>query len=86
MTIPGIRPSKETEKLVAVLVDEMNARYAEWHDYESGVVVAYRGWIAAPQDQEAQCFAKYAKALDQEELAAWSYALAVADLKHRVLT
>ena len=66
------------------LVDEMVMSYVDWREDAAAVEPAYVWWSEAPSGEEAQSFAAYCAALDQEESAAATYALAVLKLQ-RVL-
>jgi hypothetical protein len=66
------------------LVDEMVISYVDWREDAAAVADAYMRWTEALSGEEAQSFAAYCAALDQEQSAAGSYALAVANLQ-RVL-
>ena len=69
---------------VAVLLDLMNDRYAEWCEEARTVRDAYKGWSSAPLDRQTGLYLKYQEALDQEASAASQYALAVADVVNAV--
>jgi hypothetical protein len=62
------------------LVDDMLDRFVEWREDAAAVADAYRRWSDAPARDEAWRFGAYIAALDQEESAAQSYAVVVADL------
>jgi hypothetical protein len=62
------------------LVDDMLDRFVDWREGAAAVVDAYRRWCEAPLCDEAWRFGAYLAALDQEESAAKSYAVVVADL------
>jgi hypothetical protein len=82
---------------VAVLMEELLACYADWpvrglvqellvshFDWRKGAAAAaeaYRRWSDAPTGEAAQWFPAYTTALDQEEAAAMSYAVAVTDIE-----
>jgi hypothetical protein len=84
MTFPQI-PSSEDDGAVAEeladLSDEMIHCWAEWRESAFEVTYAYNRWSAAPATEEAERFAAYVSALDQEEAAAASYAKVLADME-----
>ena len=66
---------------VADTVDHVLACYIEWREDAATVRDAYGLWSAAPNAEEAGLFSAYLAALDQEQSAAGSYALAMARLE-----
>jgi hypothetical protein len=66
-------------------VDEMVAHYAVWRDSACAAKDAYTHWSDAPRDEQADLFTAYVAALDQEESAASTYALLVAEVERWLL-
>jgi hypothetical protein len=62
------------------LVDEMLERYVEWREDAAAVRGRYADWSGAPAREEAWRFSAYLAALEQEESAAQTYAVVVAEL------
>jgi hypothetical protein len=65
----------------AHLVDEMVDCYLEWRESAAAVGTAYQQWFHAPRAEERRRYSAYAASLDQEESAATTYEMAVADVQ-----
>jgi hypothetical protein len=63
------------------LVEEMVVSYVNWREDAAAVADAYARWSQAGIGEEAQSFAAYCAALDQEQSAAAGYERAVASLE-----
>jgi hypothetical protein len=70
----------DAEWPVRGLVQELLVSHFDWRK-GAAAADAYRRWSDAPTGEAAQWFPAYSTALDQEEAAAMSYALAVADIE-----
>jgi hypothetical protein len=86
MAIPRIPFTVEGEGAMlwppeAHLVDEMIDCYLEWRETATAVASAYRQWFHAPRDEGRRRYSAYTASLDQEEAAAITYELAVADVE-----
>ena len=66
------------------LVDEMVDCYLEWRETAAAVATAYQRWVHASRAEERRRYSVYTASLDQEESAAITYAMAVADLEQRL--
>lgn len=64
----------------ARLVDEMFASYVDWREDADAVSDAYTRWSDAPRGERAWRFSAYLAALEQEQSAAKTYALAITDV------
>lgn len=62
------------------VVDDMLDRFVEWREGAGSVADAYRRWSEAPARDEPWRFSAYMALVDQEESAAKSYAVVVADV------
>jgi hypothetical protein len=62
------------------LMDKVVFTYVDWCEDAAAASDAYARWSEAPTGEEDLCFAAYCAALDQEQSAAASYALALEDL------
>ena len=65
----------------AYLVDEMVACYAEWRGCAGAVANAYRRWSESLPSEGDRLYSAYIASLEQEQAAAATYELAVADVK-----
>jgi hypothetical protein len=63
------------------LVDEMVDCHLAWRESAAAVATAYEQWFHAPRAEERRRYSAYAASLDQEESAAITYELAVADVE-----
>lgn len=61
----------------AQLLDKLLACYVDWREDADAASDAYTRWSAAPRADRAWRFSAYLAALEQEESAANSYALAI---------
>lgn len=68
----------------AHLVDEMTDCFAQWRESAAASANAYRRWSDAPRDEKHRRYSAYTAWLDQEQSAARSYELAVAEVEHRL--
>jgi hypothetical protein len=59
------------------LRDEIVDLYLDWREEAATVAEAYATWADATADRKGRCFAAYTAAIDREEAAARSYAVAV---------
>jgi hypothetical protein len=59
----------------------MVTRYEAWSEDAAAVASAYSRWSEARAGEEAERFAAYTAALDQEQASAWAYARAVRDVE-----
>lgn len=66
----------------AYLVDEMMDCFVQWRESAAASANAYRRWSDAPREEEHRRYAAYTASLDQEQSAARSYELVVAELEH----
>lgn len=58
------------------LLDEMLDHYITWRGEAKAVAAAYRNWSGAAPDDHLPRFSAYLAALDREEAAATTYAIA----------
>jgi hypothetical protein len=72
--------SKPVSGLTAALVDDLEEAYLAWRAGVTIVRETYARWCGAPCGEVGIRFAGYVAALDQEELAAASYAAVVKEL------
>jgi hypothetical protein len=80
MAIRQTRRSDPSRPPASHLIDELLTRREAWHYSATEAADAYRRWSRETVGGErAQRFAAYAAALDREQCAAASYALAAAE-------
>ena len=87
MANPRISSTPKSEVVLmspaeARLVDEVMDCYVKWHESAAASANAYRRWADAPRDEQPRRYSAYTAWLDQEQSAARSYELAVADVEH----
>jgi hypothetical protein len=78
----SVTPEGEIVPLSAAearLLDEMTDCFAHWRQSAAASANAYRRWSHAPRDEKR---GRYSAWLDQEQSAARSYELAVAEVEH----
>jgi hypothetical protein len=66
----------------AHLVDKITDCFAHWRESAAASANAYRRWSDAPRDEKHGRYSAYTAWLDQEQSAARSYELAVAEVQH----
>ena len=80
-THPGSPALDSSDRPVPDPIDDALSAYSAWREEAAAVEETYRHWCAAPSAERDRRHGAYIGALDQEQAAAITYAIAASELR-----